>query len=171
MNRREFITTSSATAAFVLLAQNALSEEKQAAAPAPAAPASPHAGHAGHVGPAPVMPPLPKLNPYMNLIQASNHCLMVAQMTLQHCMMTLAIGDRSLVECAKILNDLGSVCSTLQHLAVANSPFTPAMAKVAMEVCLASEKECRKHEAVHQPCKACADACKLCAEECRKVAS
>lgn len=154
MNRREFITTSGVAAA-VLLAHEALAEEKKEA------PANPHAGHTGHPG----------VHPHTALLQATSHCLMVGQMCIQHCMMLLSTGDKSLAECAKSVNDMGSVCTALQQLAAANSPHLPAMAKVALQVCEACEKECLKHAQHHVPCKACADACKLCAAECRKIAA
>ncbi|MBF0283800.1 MAG: four-helix bundle copper-binding protein [Magnetococcales bacterium] len=168
MNRREFIA-SSGTAAAVLMAQNVLAAEEKKAAPAAPAPAAPapaaqapagHAHHAGHTPP-----------PHMALIQSASNCLVVGQMCVQHCMMVMAAGDPTLIECAKSVRDMLSVCSALQQLAAANSPHLPAMAKVAADVCDACEKECRKHEALHMACKACAEACKACSVECRKVAA
>ncbi|MEO5349768.1 MAG: four-helix bundle copper-binding protein [Magnetococcus sp. YQC-3] len=147
MNRREFMSTAGVAATAVLLAQNAIAAEKPDA-------------HAGHDHPKPNLP----------LIQSAAHCMMVGQMCIQHCMMVFSTGDTSLIECAKSVSDLLTVCNALQQLAIAQSPHLPAMAELAVKVCDACERECRKHESKHAACKACADACKACSIECRKAA-
>jgi Cys-rich four helix bundle protein (predicted Tat secretion target) len=144
MNRRDFVAAAGVIAA-VAATRSAMAAE----------PAHQHGAHAGPAHP--------------RLIESSAHCVMAGQACLQHCFETLAAGDTSLAVCAKTANDLVAMCRTLQGFAAANSPHLVALAKVALAVCGDCEAECRKHEAHHATCKACADACKDCADECRKL--
>lgn len=159
MNRREFIATTGAGAAVALFAQTAMAAEQ--------------GGHNHGAAPNTPQPGRPRGGPHPRqaLLQATSHCLTVGQICLQHTMMMLSTGDIAMAACAKSVSDMGAVCAALQHLAAADSPHLPALAKVAAEVCDTCEKECRKHEAMHFICKECAEACKACAVECRKVTS
>ena len=44
-------------------------------------------------------------------------------------------------------------------------------ARVALDACVACEKECRKHADKHAECRACAQSCVTCIEQCRKAAA
>jgi Cys-rich four helix bundle protein (predicted Tat secretion target) len=103
------------------------------------------------------------------LIETASNCITTGQACIQHCFESFAAGDTSLAACAKTVTEAIYVCQTLQAMAAANSPHLKAMSKIALAVCLDCEKECRKHEAKHQTCKACAEACKACADECKKL--
>lgn len=99
-------------------------------------------------------------------------CIKTGQACINHCLDSFAAGDISMAGCARTVDQMLSVCSTLAKLASTGSPLLPAMAKaVALQMCLDCEKECRKHADKHSECKACADACKACAEECKRLAA
>jgi Cys-rich four helix bundle protein (predicted Tat secretion target) len=101
------------------------------------------------------------------LIDTASDCVKTGQACIAHCLQSFAAGDTSLAACAKSVDQMLSVCATLEKLASVGSPNLPAMAKVALAVCEDCEKECRKHADKHDTCKACADACKACADACR----
>jgi Cys-rich four helix bundle protein (predicted Tat secretion target) len=101
------------------------------------------------------------------LIDAASDCIKAGQACIAHCMASFAAGDTSLVACARIVDQMLSVCGTLQKLASAGSPRIADMAKVALAICDDCEVECRKHADHHATCKACAEACKACATECK----
>ncbi len=106
---------------------------------------------------------------YAAVVASSAECLQTGQACLAHCLVLLADGDKPMAACAQSVNELLAACDALMKLAAQESRFTPAMAKVAAEVCAACEKECRKHEKKHAECKACADACAACLKECKKL--
>lgn len=104
------------------------------------------------------------------LIKTSTDCVATGQACLHHCLVLLGQGDKNLAACAKSVSDLIAVCSTLQHLASAESPYLAETAKLAMKVCEDCEKECKKPEvAKHEECKACGEACAACYKECKKI--
>lgn len=148
MDRREFMTatTAAAASAAVLMAAGAASAE---------------GAGAGH-GPTGDFPPL---------ALSSGHCVASGQSCIAHCMLMFAGGDTTLAACAKSVNELIVACAALQALAIDKSSHLPAFAKAVMAVCEDCEKECRKHEAKHEVCKACAEACKTCAAECKKASA
>jgi Cys-rich four helix bundle protein (predicted Tat secretion target) len=108
---------------------------------------------------------------YATLASAAGSCVVTGQACLAHCLVLLGAGDTSLAECAKSVDQLLVLCTALQALAAQGSKTTPALAKVALDVCTACEKECRKHEGKHAECKACAESCAACAKECKAVAA
>jgi Cys-rich four helix bundle protein (predicted Tat secretion target) len=148
MDRREFMTTTAAAAGAVLMAAGGANAEGGA----------PGAAH----GPAGDFPPL---------ALSSGHCVATGQACLAHCMMLFESGDTTLAGCARSVNELIVACGALQALAIDKSAQLPAFAKAVGAVCEACEKECRKHEAKHEVCKACAESCKACAAECKKIAA
>jgi Cys-rich four helix bundle protein (predicted Tat secretion target) len=153
MQRRALMTAAAAaTAAFGAMAQT------QPKPKAKAADAHAHHHHGGG-------------GKYDAVMQSAAHCVMTGETCLAHCHIVLAEGEKDMAECAKSVNELVAVCAALRSLAAQNAPRLPALAKVAIDTCLACEKECRKHEKKHSQCKDCADACKACADDCRKVAS
>ena len=101
------------------------------------------------------------------LIDAASDCIKAGQACIAHCMASFAAGDTSLVACARIVDQMLSVCGTLQKLASAGSPRLADMARVALAICDDCEAECRKHADHHATCKACAEACKACSVACK----
>jgi Cys-rich four helix bundle protein (predicted Tat secretion target) len=144
MDRREFMTTTAAASAAVLMAAGAASAQG-----------------AAH-GPSGDFPPV---------ALSSGHCVATGQACLSHCLMMFAGGDTTLAACAKSVNELIVACGALQALAIDKSSNLAAFAKAVGAVCEECEKECRKHEAKHEVCKACAEACKTCAAECKKISA
>jgi len=104
------------------------------------------------------------------LVESASTCIKAGDTCIAHCLQSFAAGDTSLAACAKSVNEMLSICSSLQKLASLGSAHLAEMSKLALSICLECEKECRKHEQQHDTCKACADACSACADECRKAA-
>ena len=107
--------------------------------------------------------------PYAKVAASALDCVATGDACIAHCFDSFIGGDTSLAVCAKKVDDLIAVCSTLAKLASNNSPNLLAYSKVAMQVCKDCEKECRKHADQHATCKACADSCAACAEQCGKL--
>lgn len=105
------------------------------------------------------------------LVASALACVRTGIACLDHCYEAIAMGDTSLAACARSTSEMMAVTDALARLAGTGSTNLPAMAKVALTVCLDCEKECRKHAGKHATCKACADACAACAAECRKIAA
>ena len=102
------------------------------------------------------------------LVDAALHCVQTGTDCLQHCFETFQHGDTSLAECAVKVRELAVSCEALTDFAAHDSEHLATIARAAMEVCAACEKECRKH-AHHKPCLVCADSCGPCIDECKKV--
>lgn len=104
------------------------------------------------------------------LIGAAADCVLKAQVCLQHCLVLLGQGDKTMAACAKSASQVEAICGALQKLAAAESKSLPQLAKVAMDVCKECEEECKKTEK-HPECKACMEACAACYKECKKIAA
>ncbi|TAJ76607.1 MAG: four-helix bundle copper-binding protein [Gallionellaceae bacterium] len=105
-----------------------------------------------------------------SLIEAASDCVLKAQICLQHCLVLLGQGDKSMAACAKSASQVEAVCGALQKLATAEAKNLPQMAKLAMDVCKDCEEECKKTDK-HPECKACGEACAACYKECKKIAA
>jgi len=104
------------------------------------------------------------------LIKSSQDCVSTGQVCVHHCLVMMGDGDKSLAACAISVSDLVAACTTLQHLAAAESKHTVQMAKLVMDMCKECEDECKKPEvAKHEECKACGEACAACYKECKKL--
>lgn len=104
------------------------------------------------------------------LIEAASDCVLKAQICLQHCLVLLGQGDKSMAACAKSATQVEAMCGSLQKMAAAEAKNLPQLAKLAMDVCKACEEECKKTEK-HPECKACMEACTACYKECQKIAA
>ncbi len=102
------------------------------------------------------------------LIKSSQDCVTTGQICVHHCLEMMGEGDKSMAACAISVSDLVAACSTLQHLAAAESKHTVDMAKVVMKMCKECEEECKKQDK-HEECKACGEACAACYKECKKI--
>ena len=109
--------------------------------------------------------------PLQSLAAATSDCVGKGQVCLNHCLMLLGQGDKSMAGCASAVNQMLALCQALGNLANQQSKLVPALAKVALEACQTCEQECRKHENEHAECKACAESCALCIVECKVAAS
>lgn len=98
-------------------------------------------------------------NPYNGVAAAASDCLPKGEACLDHCIQLLATGDTSLAACATAVRDMLATCRALTTLASAGSKNAKAMARLASDVARDCEVECKKHQAVHAPCKACGEAC------------
>ncbi len=103
------------------------------------------------------------------LIEAASDCVLKANICLQHCIVAMGAGDKSLEACAKSSSQVAALCAALQQMASAESKYLPQLARVAMDVCKDCEDECKKTEK-HPECKACEEACAACYKECKKIA-
>lgn len=149
MNRRTLLQTAALSALASI-------SGVAAAAPAPVAAVDHRHHHHGADG------------KYQALAASAGHCQSTGESCLAHCLVLLGKGDKQMAACAQSVSELMAVCGGLQKLALQDSKRTPAMAKMALEVCEACEKECRKHEK-HSQCKDCADACLDCAKQCKAL--
>ena len=91
--------------------------------------------------------------------KALGHCVIAGTECLQHCLTALGTGDTSLAECSKTVRDMLAVCGAEQILVLGESRRAKTTVRLCIDVCTDCEAACRKHEAHHAVCKACADAC------------
>lgn len=105
------------------------------------------------------------------LVDAAGACVARGDECMAHCLTLLATGDKTLAACAQSVNETVAGCTALQKLAAQDSGYARRMAQLVSEMCLACEKECRKHEDKHAECKACAEACQTCAKACKAYAA
>ena len=108
---------------------------------------------------------------FQTLADKAGDCVSKGEVCLTHCYELLAQGDKSMASCAKSVREMLALCGALRSLASQEAPSVPKLAAVAMDACTRCEAECRKHEDMHAPCKACAESCAACAAECKKVAA
>ncbi len=156
MNRRELLLGTAALAASALSAR-AIAEDKMSEHQHEHKPATGHEHH--HSGPT-----------HPKLLASSADCVVKGQVCIRHCLELFSQGEqKDLAACSISVNELISVCSTLQQMAASNSKNLAKFAKFAQDVCKGCEDECRKHEKKHQACKDCAEACATCAKECEKM--
>jgi Cys-rich four helix bundle protein (predicted Tat secretion target) len=104
------------------------------------------------------------------LINAVSHGIVAGQACFQHCLELLGKGSKDMAACAMNVQQMLTTCDTLQKLASYNSPHLKKMARVAHDVCVDCEKECRKHEKMHAQCQTTADACAEIVKEAKKLA-
>ncbi|HQY08136.1 MAG: four-helix bundle copper-binding protein [Leptothrix sp. (in: Bacteria)] len=139
------------------LALTALSQASRAAD-------DPHAHHHGHGTAAGAAV-------HAALVKSAADCVVTGQACLAHCLVLLADGDKAMAACAQSVNQMLAMCGALQSLAGQTSKYTPALAKVVLDVCVDCEKECKKHADKHAECKACAQACAECIKACKTVST
>ncbi|MDC0717572.1 Csp1 family four helix bundle copper storage protein [Nannocystis bainbridge] len=177
MQRREFVlgspavlaTTACSSAPDELPPPPAKTPGKPTAPPAaptaaPTAVADPHAGHGDHGDHAGH-----HAGDDATLTVATD-CLKTGEVCVQHCFVLLGQGDTSMAACARSAHEMLAVTRALLVLAAGPSEHLPAQAKVALAVGERCEAECRKHEAKHPACKACAEACKAAVTRYRTLA-
>jgi Cys-rich four helix bundle protein (predicted Tat secretion target) len=148
MERREFMTVIGAVAAAASTSSAFAEEAGKAAAPV----------HHMH-------PPI-----YKAVSETSAKCVLEGNNCLRHCFGMLSMNDSSMAECTKASFDVIAACGALETLASVNSSYTPAFAKIVMDMCLACKKECDKFPQ-YSECVDMGASCKACAEECRKIAA
>lgn len=108
---------------------------------------------------------------HTELVNTALSCIDKGNACMNHCLQLFKVGDKSVAECAALVNEMLSMCNTLINLAANNSNHLVAFTKVCSAVCEDCEKECRKHEKHHAECKACADSCAECIKECNKLSA
>lgn len=108
---------------------------------------------------------------YQAVTESALHCVMMGQACIEHCLTSFKSGDTSLVDCARMVQQMVPMCRTMAQFASMESAHIARLAAVCIEVCAACEKECRKHADVHPDCKNCAESCLACIEQCRKIAA
>jgi len=103
------------------------------------------------------------------LIDAASDCVLKANICLQHCLVLLGQGDKTLAACAQSASQVAAVCAALQQMASAEAKRLPQFAKAVMDICNDCAEECKKTDK-HPECKACGEACVACAKECKTIA-
>ena len=104
------------------------------------------------------------------LIAVAADCVLKANICLQHCIVLMGQGDKSMAACAQSSSQVIAMCTALEQMAAAESKYLPQLAKVCMDVCKACEEECKKTEK-HPECKACKESCAACYKECKAIAA
>ncbi|MBT5525133.1 MAG: four-helix bundle copper-binding protein [Rhodospirillaceae bacterium] len=108
---------------------------------------------------------------YQAATDAAFHCVKMGEACIEHCLILFKNSDTSVADCARVAQEMTAMCQTLARFAAFESPHLAKLAKVCIDVCMACEKECRKHANKHQDCKNCADSCVACIAECKKIAA
>lgn len=107
----------------------------------------------GAEGATPRKPP-----PFDLLIQPTTDLLVKGQTCLSHCIYLLGEGQKEVATVARTVNELLTLCSATQSLAVQHGRQLAGLVPLAMAAAESCEIECRKH-AQHEQIKQCADAC------------
>ena len=105
-------------------------------------------------------------HPQQALLDATSHCISIAEVCLDHCYGMMANGDNSIIGCARSAQSVIAVCTALRSLASQNAPATHDLAQVAARVCDECKHECDKHTEM-EACRNCGDACADCAKSCK----
>ena len=108
---------------------------------------------------------------YSALQASAAACVVKGQTCLAHCIRFLSMGDKSMAECAKALNQMLALCGALQSIAAQGSTLTPSLAKVALEACTQCANACKPHIEHHEVCNACYESCIECIKHCKAVAA
>jgi Cys-rich four helix bundle protein (predicted Tat secretion target) len=93
------------------------------------------------------------------LTAAAAQCVRSGEACMQHCLDELAKGDKSLAECAQMVNQMLAVCRAIGPIVDARGKYVKPMAQICADVCTDCEAACRKHASHHAICAECADAC------------
>jgi len=105
-----------------------------------------------------------------SLIDAAADCMKKGQACLSHGIHLWSQGEnKGMAICAMRVNEMIAACAAIEQLASYNSAHLVKMAKVVMDICKDCEKECRKFEKEHEPCRQAADSCDACFNECKKI--
>ncbi|MDP2761090.1 MAG: four-helix bundle copper-binding protein [Sideroxyarcus sp.] len=109
-------------------------------------------------------------NKNQGLIDAAADCVKKGHACLNHGIQLWSEGEnKGMAICAMRVNEMIAACAAIEQLAGNNSAHLVNMAKVVMDVCKDCEKECRKFEKEHEPCRQAADSCDACFKECKKI--
>ena len=109
-------------------------------------------------------------NKNQGLIDAAADCVKKGQACLSHGIHLWSQGEnKGMAICAMRVNEMIAACAAIEQLANYNSAHLVKMAKVVMDICKDCEKECRKFEKEHEPCRQAADSCDACFKACEKI--
>jgi Cys-rich four helix bundle protein (predicted Tat secretion target) len=103
------------------------------------------------------------------LLDAALLCVNRGQACIDHCTKQLGAGDTSMKDCMESVSTMLPMCTAVARFAAFDAARLKEVVKLCVDVCNDCEKECRKHEQHHAPCKNCADACAAFSGEGKKV--
>jgi len=103
--------------------------------------------------------PVPGSAPAQTLARAALDCVRTGEACLQHCLTLLATGDKTLGECAQMVNQMLAVCRAVGPIVDAGGKYVRPTAQLCRDVCSDCEQVCRQHAQQHTICATCADAC------------
>jgi Cys-rich four helix bundle protein (predicted Tat secretion target) len=98
-------------------------------------------------------------DPAQAFTRAAADCVGAGEACLQHCLTLLASGDKTLGDCALLVNQMLAVCRAVGPIVEANGKYVRSIAQLCLEVCTDCERVCRQHAEHHAICKTCADSC------------
>ena len=97
--------------------------------------------------------------PNKKLVDAAEECVATGKTCLNHCLVLLGVGDTSMKECAKSVNEMIPVCEAMGSLALAKSKNLKIMAEACLAVCKDCAAACKEHIADHDECNDCYKSC------------
>lgn len=136
MNRRDVLIAAGASATTLAAAGHAAANSKHGSK------------HSGHYQPA-----------YEEFRKQAEECLGDGHACLDHCLVLLENGDRSIADCAKLVKQMIAICAAVGPVASTGSRHAKSLAKLCHDVCVDCKKECDKHAAKHPICKTCGESC------------
>ncbi len=95
-----------------------------------------------------------------DIVDAAEECVATGKTCLNHCLVLLGLGDTSMKDCSKNVNQMIPVCNAMATLALADSKNLKALAQVCVSVCKDCAAACKEHIDEHNECKDCYEACK-----------
>lgn len=93
------------------------------------------------------------------VLAATADCIAEGANCDRHCLDLFATGNVELVECARRVRELVTVCTATQALGIQGAPRFAAMVDLCAQTCAACDEECRRHADKHAVCARCAEAC------------
>lgn len=106
------------------------------------------------------------------LVATTFDCLRAGEDCLRHCGDRLAVGDKTMGECNRAVQNMLALCGAMAKVATyasAEPNRIRHLAAVCGDVCRDCAKACRPHESHHASCKSCMETCQACAKACAKV--
>jgi len=100
------------------------------------------------------------------MVRSLHHCVMTAEVCIDHCLEMFKMGDTTLADCARSVSETMAFCDAHARMASLGAKRLKEMCELSIKMCSDCEESCRKHEK-HPQCKGCADACADCIKICK----
>ncbi len=101
-------------------------------------------------------------NPYANCITTAKNCVAPAEICLTKMMALLAVGEKTMLECADTTRQMLPVCEALLSLSAQESSLTIEIARLSIKSCSICAAACKPHVDHHPECQDCYSSCMEC---------